>query len=143
MSVAMNNKNLSLSGRKVLVVDDEEEILVITRLMLELHGAEVITSLTAAEGLEQVQTQRLDLIISDISMPHMDGYQFIQAVRNLPMDKGKDIPAVALSVLGEGSGHAKAINAGFQKYLCKPIRFATLIGTVAGVAGINPNNARQ
>ena len=62
MCVAMNNKKLSLSGRKVLVVDDEEEILVITRLMLELHGAEVITSLTAAEGLEQVQTQRLDLI---------------------------------------------------------------------------------
>jgi CheY-like chemotaxis protein len=69
----MNSKNLSLSGRKVLVVDDEEEILVIIRLMLELHGAEVITSLTAAEGLEQVQTQRLVLIISDISMPHMDG----------------------------------------------------------------------
>ena len=139
MPLAMDsNKNPFLSALKVLVVDDEEDVLVITRLMLELLGAEVITSLTAVEGLEQVQMQRLDLIISDISMPHMDGYQFIQAVRNLPADKGKDIPAVALSVLSEGEAQIKAINAGFQKYLCKPVRLAMLIGTVAGVAGNQP-----
>lgn len=130
MSVAMDNKNLSLSGRKVLVVDDEEEILVIIRLMLELHGAEVITSLTAAEGLEQVQTQRLDLIISDISMPHMDGYQFIQAVRNLPTHKGKGTPALALTAFSRSQDRTRALNAGFQAHLSKPVSLQVLIQTI-------------
>lgn len=57
----MDNINSSLSGDKVLVVDDEEDILVITRLMLELHGAEVITSLTAVEALEQVRMRTPDI----------------------------------------------------------------------------------
>jgi CheY-like chemotaxis protein len=130
MCVAMNNKKLSLSGRKVLVVDDEEEILVVIRLMLELHGAEVITSLTAAEGLEQVQTQRLDLIISDISMPQMDGYQFIQAVRNLPADKGKDTPALALTAFSRSQDRERALNAGFQAHLSKPVSLEVLIHTI-------------
>jgi CheY-like chemotaxis protein len=127
-----------LSGLKVLIVDDEPKALDITKRMLSFYDAQVIVCLSAAEGLTQLQAHRLDVIVSDIIMPEVDGYQFIQAVRNLPMDKGKDIPAVALSVLGEGSGHAKAINAGFQKYLCKPVRFLALIGTVAGVAGNQP-----
>jgi CheY-like chemotaxis protein len=130
MCVAMNNKKLPLSGRKVLVVDDEEEILVVIRLMLELHGAEVITSLTAAEGLEQVQTQRLDLIISDISMPQMDGYQFIQAVRNLPADKGKDTPALALTAFSRSQDRERALNAGFQAHLSKPVSLEVLIHTI-------------
>src|SRR5687768_5853821 len=141
MCVAMNNKKLSLSGRKVLVVDDEEEILVITRLMLELHGAEVITSLTAAEGLEQVQTQRLDLIISDISMPHMDGYQFIQAVRNLPAHKGKGTPALALTAFNRSQDRERALDAGFQAHLSKPVSFEVLIETVANITNLPPHSA--
>ena len=65
----MDNENPSLSGIKVLVVDDNEDTLALTKLMLGLCGAEVIASPTAAEGLEQVRMQRLDIIISDISMP--------------------------------------------------------------------------
>lgn len=124
-----------LSGLKVLIVDDELEALVVTKCMLSFYEAQVIVCLSAAEGLRQLQAHRLDVILSDIIMPEVNGYQFIQAVRNLPADKGKDIPAVALSVLSEGEAQAKAINAGFQKYLCKPVRLATLIGTIAGVAG--------
>src|SRR5689334_1277718 len=93
----MDTKPLSLSGIKVLVVDDEEDILALTKLMLDLFEAEVITSPTAAEGLEQVQVQRPDIIISDISMPEMDGYQFIHSVRSLPPDKGGHTPALALT----------------------------------------------
>jgi CheY-like chemotaxis protein len=124
-----------LSRLKVLIVDDELGALDVTKRMLSFYEAQVIVCLSAAEGLKQLQGHRLDMIISDIIMPEVDGYQFIQAVRNLPMDKGKDIPAIALSVLSEGEAQVKAINAGFQKYLCKPVRFATLIGTVAGLAG--------
>ncbi|SEN96481.1 Response regulator receiver domain-containing protein [Nitrosospira multiformis] len=131
-----------LSGLKVLIVDDEPGALDVTKRMLSFYQVQVIVCLSADEGLKQLQAHRLDVIVSDIIMPHVDGYQFIRAVRNLPADKGRDIPAIALSVLSEGEAQVKAINAGFQKYLCKPVRFAALIETVAAVAGIHPNNAR-
>jgi CheY-like chemotaxis protein len=72
----MDNK-LLLSGVRVLLVD-EEDALTITRLMLELYGAEVVTAPAAAEGLEKGLTHAPDVIVSDISMPQMDGYQFIR-----------------------------------------------------------------
>ena len=136
----MDNINSSLSGDKVLVVDDEEDILVITRLMLELHGAEVITSLTAVEALEQVR-MRTPGIISDISMPHMDGYQFIQAVRNLPAHKGKDTPALALTAFSRSEDRERALNAGFQAHLSKPVSLQVLIETVAYITNLPTHSA--
>ncbi|ABB74134.1 response regulator receiver protein [Nitrosospira multiformis ATCC 25196] len=137
----MNNINPPLSGQKVLVVDDEEDILVITRLMLELHGAEVITSLTAVEALEQVRMRRPDIVISDISMPHMDGYQFIQAVRNLPVHKGKDTPALALTAFSRSQDRERALNAGFQAHLSKPVSLQVLIETVAHITNLPTHSA--
>ncbi|PTQ76598.1 response regulator receiver domain-containing protein [Nitrosospira multiformis] len=137
----MDNINSSLSGDKVLVVDDEEDILVITRLMLELHGAEVITSLTAVEALEQVRMRTPDIIISDISMPHMDGYQFIQAVRNLPAHKGKDTPALALTAFSRSEDRERALNAGFQAHLSKPVSLQVLIETVAYITNLPTHSA--
>lgn len=109
----MDNKNLSLSGLKVLVVDDEEDALALTQLMLELCDAEVITSPTAAEGLEQVQMQRPNVIISDIRMPHMDGYQFIQAVRKLPLHKGKWHSSRGLHHFHPSPGPGKSVRCRF------------------------------
>lgn len=127
-----------LSGLKVLIIDDEPEALDVTKFMLSFYQAEVVPCLTAAQGLEQLQTHRPDVIVCDLSMPQVNGYQFIQAVRNLPADQGRDTPAVALSVLDKDEAQAKAINAGFQRYLCKPVRLVTLVETVAGVAGNQP-----
>lgn len=129
----MDNKTLSLSGLKVLVVDDEEDVLVLTKLMLALYGAEVITSPTATEGLEQVQKQRPDFIISDISMPQMDGYQFIQSVRKLSGDKSKHTPALALTALSRHEDRVRAINAGFQAHLSKPVSLKVLIETIVSI----------
>jgi CheY-like chemotaxis protein len=123
-----------LAGIKVLVVDDEPDALTVTELMLGLYQAEVIASPNAANGLENVQRHRPDIIVSDLSMPRMDGYQFIQAVRNLPLEQGKNTPAVALSAFNRVEDRARAINAGFQKYLCKPVALTDLIETVAGMA---------
>lgn len=125
-----------LSKLKILIVDDEPGALDVTKRMLSFYQAQVIVCLSAAEGLKQLQAHRLDVVVSDIIMPRIDGYQFIRAVRNLPAGKGRDIPAVALSVLSEGEAQVKVIDAGFQKYLCKPVRFATLIGTIAEVGDV-------
>ena len=69
---------MAITAGRVLLVDDEKDALAVTRLMLELHGAEVITAPAAAEGLKKVQTHTPDVIVSDIGMPQMDGYQFIR-----------------------------------------------------------------
>ena len=132
----MDNKSLSLSGLKVLVVDNEEDTLALTKVMLELYDAEVITSPTATEGLEQVQMQRPNVIISDIRMPHVDGYQFIQAVRNLPMHKGRRTPAVAFTTFGRAKDRARAFNAGFQGYLPKLVSFEVLIETIMSITNL-------
>lgn len=125
----MNNK-LPLSGVRVLLVDDEEDALTITRLMLELHGAEVVAAPAAGEGLEKVQTYTPDIIISDISMPQMDGYQFIRAVRNLPAHKGRNTPALALSAFNRPRDRASALDAGFLAYLSKPVLLQELIAEI-------------
>jgi CheY-like chemotaxis protein len=135
----MDNKNPSLSGIKVLVVDDNEDTLALTQLMLGLCGAEVIASPTAAEGLEQVQMQRLDIIVSDVSMPYMDGYQFIRAVRNLPADKGKDIPALAFTAFNRHEDRARAFDAGFQAHLSKPVSLQVLVEAIAGIINMPTN----
>ncbi|SEO52582.1 Response regulator receiver domain-containing protein [Nitrosospira multiformis] len=135
----MDNKNPSLCGIKVLVVDDNEDTLALTKLMLGLCGAEVIASPTAAEGLEQVQMQRLDIIVSDVSMPYMDGYQFIRAVRNLPAHKGRDIPALAFTAFHGPEYSARAFDAGFQAHLSKPAPLEMLVETVAGMISLPRN----
>jgi CheY-like chemotaxis protein len=107
--------------------------------MLGLCGADVIASPTAAQGLEQVRMQALDIIISDVSMPQMDGYQFIRAVRSLPAHKGKYIPAVALTALNRAEDRERTISAGFQAHLSKPVSLQVLVETVAGMINLPPN----
>lgn len=135
----MDNKNPSLSGIKVLVVDDNEDTLALTKFMLGLCGAEVIASPTAAEGLEQVRMKRLDIIVSEVSMPQMDGYQFIQAVRNLPVEKGKHTPALAFTAFNGPEYRSKAFDAGFQPHLSKPVSLQVLVEAIAGIINMPSN----
>jgi CheY-like chemotaxis protein len=135
----MGNNIPSLSGLKILVVDDEEDVLTLTRQILGLFGAEVITSPTAAQGLEQVQMQRPDAIISDISMAHMDGYEFIQAVWNLAPHNGRDTPAMAVTAFDRPQDLARAFNAGFQAHLSKPVSLNMLIETLADITNLPGN----
>jgi CheY-like chemotaxis protein len=129
----METKNCSLSGVKILVVDDEPVALAITRLMLIHHNAEVFTAPNATEGLEQIQRHRPDIIVSDIGMPYMNGYQFIREVRKLSAPLGGNTPAVALSAFGLAQDDARAIDAGFQRRLSKPIDMQVLVDTLASV----------
>lgn len=130
----MDNSTLVLSGVKVLVIDDEPEVRDIIKRILTLYHASVMAAANAAAALEQMKTLRPDVILSDIDMPWMDGYQFIREVRNLPAHKGGQTPAVALTAFSRREDQTNAINAGFQKYLSKPVDFEELIDTIASVA---------
>lgn len=129
----MGGNCFALSGIKVLIIDDEPDALMVTRLILTHHYAEVLEASTAAQGLEQLQIHRPDVIVSDIGMPQMDGYQFIREVRNLPAPKGGQTPAVALTAFNRAEDRTRAIEAGFQRHLSKPVEFQTLIDTIVSV----------
>ena len=132
----MQTEDLTLlSGLKVLIMYEEPERGDITKEALSFYEATVIACSRVTEGLERLQTDRPDVILCDLGTFPVKGYQFIWAVRNLPADKGRGTPAVALSVCSRREARVKAINAGFQRYFCKPVQLATLVETIAGLAG--------
>ncbi len=124
-----------LCGLKILIVDGDPDMREVTKLVLVHSRAQVISAATAYEGLEQLQAHRPDVIVSDIGMPQMDGYEFIRLVRNLPVQLGGQTPAVALTAFNLGTDRTRALKAGFQKHLSKPYDLQELIETVASVAG--------
>lgn len=130
----MHDKDSVLSGIKILVVEDDPDVLEVTTLILTLHLAEVLAASTAHEGLEQVKSHRPDVIVSDIAMPHMDGCQFISAVRNLPAHEGGQTPAIALTAFNRPEDRIRTIQAGFQNHLAKPVDINELIKIIVGVA---------
>jgi CheY-like chemotaxis protein len=131
----LHDKDLILLGIKILLVDDEPDILMITTFILMQYHAEVIAAPTPQEGLEQVKRHRPDVIISDIGMPHMDGYQFMRAVRGLPLYEGGQTPAIAMTAFNRPQDRTRAFEAGFQRHLSKPVDMQELIKTILSTAG--------
>jgi PAS domain S-box-containing protein len=125
----------SLAGLRVLVVDDDAEVCRLVRRILELHGAEVYTAGSTAEALESIQAARPDVLVADLGMPWQDGYQLVRTVRALEQERGGKTPAAALSALARPEDRVRALSAGFQVHLAKPIDAGTLVRTVAGLAG--------
>jgi signal transduction histidine kinase/ActR/RegA family two-component response regulator len=124
---------LPLANLRVLVVDDELDSREIVAFVLEEAGAVVIAVESPIAALRSLQSMQFDILLSDIGMPEMDGYAFIQQVRQLHV--GKDILAIALTAyVGEGN-QQQAILAGFQTHISKPVDPADLVATVARVWG--------
>lgn len=129
----------SLSGIQILVVDDEADARNLLATLLSQYGATVSTASSAAEALillKESQTQSLpDLLISDIGMPGEDGYSLIQRIRRLAPQEGGLIPAIALTAYGRASDRIKALSAGFQTHLPKPVEPAELVITIVNLTG--------
>ncbi|HSD44663.1 MAG TPA: ATP-binding protein [Burkholderiales bacterium] len=128
-------KASDLSGVKVVVVDDDADARELIRRVLEDCDAEVLCAATAAEALQRIQTERPDVLVSDIGMPEMDGYQLLRAVRALERDRGGRLPAIALTAFARTEDRTRALRAGFLVHLSKPIEPSELVAIVASVAG--------
>jgi CheY-like chemotaxis protein len=115
-----------LDGVKVLFVDDDPDVLHLVKTLLANARAEVFTAASGAQALVLLDTLAPHVIISDISMPGFDGYQFIEQIRKRPVR----IPAIALTAQSRTKDHDKALEAGFDLHLCKPMRALTLIGAI-------------
>ena len=124
----------SLAGIKVLIVDDELDARELIQEMLVQRDANVITAASAAEGLKLLKAERPDVIISDISMPEKNGYQFIAEVRNLPAEDGGRTPAIALTAFVQMEEKTKAVSAGYQKHLPKPVDAFELVTAITSLA---------
>jgi CheY-like chemotaxis protein/two-component sensor histidine kinase len=125
---------VNLSDVKVLVVDDEVDARALVKRLLETNQATVLTAASAAEAVEVLTRERPHLLVTDIGMPGTDGYQLLQQVRALPAGAGGDIPAVALTAFARSEDRRRALLAGFQLHVSKPVEPAELLAVVANVA---------
>jgi len=114
----------TLHGMEVLVVDDSEDTTEMVRHLLEIGGASVCAATSGAEALDFAREREFDVVLSDISMPEMDGFEFLSRLRKLP---GKeDLPAVALTGFGRPEDVQRATDQGFYAHLTKPFDLQTL-----------------
>ncbi len=129
------DRDLNLADVRVLVVDDEADARALVRRLLEERGATVITNGSVAEALASIRDERFDVLVSDIGMPEEDGYALIRQVRALTAERGGAIPAVALTAYARSEDRMKAVMAGFQMHVTKPVEPAELLTMVASLAG--------
>jgi len=125
----------NLGGIKVLVVDDENDARELLRRVLTDCGAEVLVAATAADALSLVQRERPQLLLSDIGMPDVDGYELLRQVRALGEAGGGKLPAIALTAFARSEDRTRALRAGFLVHVSKPVEPSELVATVASVAG--------
>jgi len=131
-----------LEGVKVLVVDDEADSREFIAMVLNECQAEVTAVTSVSEALQMLIQWQPDVLISDIGMPGEDGYSLIRKVRSLPSDKGGNIPAAALTAYAGVEDRVRAIQAGFQLHLPKPIEpeeLATVVASLVKRNVLNPD----
>ena len=133
--VALPSGGLDLGGVKVLVLDDEADARAVVKRLLEDRGALVRVAGTVEEALRLLGEEKPAVLVSDIGMPGEDGYSLIRQVRALGAARGGDVPAVALTAYARAEDRMKAILAGFQMHVSKPVEPAELLTMVASLAG--------
>ena len=122
-----------LAGVRILVVDDTPDTTEVMKAMLELAAAQVTTASSGAEALRLADRTDFDLILSDLSMPEMDGYELLRELRKRP--RTSEVPAIALTGLGRSEDIKRARAAGYASHLTKPVPFDKLTTLVSEVTG--------
>jgi CheY-like chemotaxis protein/anti-sigma regulatory factor (Ser/Thr protein kinase) len=125
-----------LSQVKVLVVDDEPDAReLIKRILSDCH-ATVITAASAHDAMESFRDAPPDVLVSDLGMPEVDGFELLAQVRALGRDGGGDVPAVALTAFARSEDRIRALEAGFRAHISKPVEPTELIAAVARMAAV-------
>ncbi len=132
---AQDFTRVNLAGITVLVVDDEPDARELIELVLTTCGADAITASTAEEALTLVQQRRPHVMISDVGMPTVDGYELLRRVRALGDARGGGLPAIALTAFARSEDRTRALRAGYLMHIAKPVEPAELAAAVASLAG--------
>lgn len=123
-----------IEGLRVLVVDDEPDARDLLRTLLESCKMQVTTASSAAEAMNVVRTHKLDVVLSDVAMPEEDGLAFIRRVRALTREEGGRVPAVALTAYARLEDRTRALRAGFNAHVAKPVEPNELLAVLSSLA---------
>ena len=118
----------------VLLVDDDSDTLTLMTTALTRRQANVVAVSSAGEAIQAITRKRPDVLVSDIAMPDEDGYGLIEKVRLLENGAADNIPAVAITAYAKEEDRERALSAGYQIYLAKPVELTELISVVARAA---------
>ncbi len=124
-----------LAGVKVLLVDDEADARDLFKTLLEQSGARVTAVGSGAEAFSSFTSSPPDVLVSDIEMPEENGYDLIRRLRDLPPEQGGRVPAAALTAYARVEDRLRALHAGFQVHVTKPVQPQELVATIASLAG--------
>jgi two-component system alkaline phosphatase synthesis response regulator PhoP/two-component system response regulator VicR len=114
--------------KKILAVDDEKHIVRLVQVNLERQGYEVVTANDGREALEKVESERPDLVVLDVMMPYMDGFEVLQNLRRNPSTR--DIPVIMLTAKAQDADVFRGWQSGVDCYLTKPFNPMELISFV-------------
>lgn len=126
--------SVPLEGVRVLAIDDDADARNLLKVMLESAGATTYLAGSAKEGLEQLLSHQVEVLICDIGMPETDGYTLIRQVRTLPDRQKSEVAAVALTAYARLQDRMEAMQAGFQNHLPKPVEPSELLAVVRSLA---------
>jgi PAS domain S-box-containing protein len=124
---AILGDQVDLRGVAVLVVDDEPDVLDLIARVLGEAGAEVVQAAGATAALAALQARAPQLVISDIGLPEMDGYELLRNIRRLATGGGAPLPVMALTAFARPEDRQRALGAGFDAYLAKPVPVQELL----------------
>jgi CheY-like chemotaxis protein len=131
----------SLNGLDVLIVEDSEDTLTLLSAVFSREGANVTTATSAAEALDLAANKRPDVVISDIGMPDVDGYQLLEQLKVLPgMD---DVPAIAISGYASDEDRERALDTGYRALVAKPIDVDELFALIHDLNVPQPSSANK
>jgi PAS domain S-box-containing protein len=126
----------SLAGVTVVVVDDDADVRELLRCVLEERGGSVTAVATAAEAVRAVEHARPHVMVVDIGLPGVDGYELLHRVRELGEARGGNVAAIALTAFARPEDSTRALRAGFAVHHAKPFDPADVIASVARLAGV-------
>ena len=122
--------DLRLSNHRILIVEDDSDTQDLLRTVLERHGAQVLAVHSASHALEEIASSKPDVIISDIGMAGQSGYDLIRKIRSMNPEEGGHLPAIALTAYAGAADRRRALLAGFQAHLPKPVEPDELVAVI-------------
>ena len=137
---SLGGERVSLDDIHVLLVEDDDDSRKLLSVMLKQHGAEVTSASSAADAYRLFNEKLPDVLISDIGMPEQDGYELMRRIRELPVEKGGLIPALALTGYATRRDRDLSLSAGYHRHIAKPIEQGELVAAIASLVGRQDQN---
>lgn len=132
----------ALNGLSILIVEDDADSRDMLETVLRSHGADVLTAKDVIEGFGVFRAQRPDILVSDVGLPELDGYDLIRRIRSLSENDGGTTPAIALTGYVSMQDQSKALSAGYQEHLPKPVDTDRLIKSILEFTDANDNTRK-